>query len=75
MEGQGAADARRQAVTSGQVNHQRTPPKPACVGNTETNTETAQVLGLRESAASKRYTRALRSLQEILAGMPGGAEG
>jgi RNA polymerase sigma-70 factor (ECF subfamily) len=36
------------------------------------NAETAQVLGLRESAASKRYTRALLKLKEILTAMPGG---
>jgi RNA polymerase sigma-70 factor (ECF subfamily) len=39
------------------------------------NGETAQVLGLRESAASKRYTRALVRLKEMLKSMPGGAEG
>jgi RNA polymerase sigma-70 factor (ECF subfamily) len=38
------------------------------------NAEAAQVLGLRESAASKRYTRALLRLREILKGMPGGEE-
>jgi RNA polymerase sigma-70 factor (ECF subfamily) len=37
-----------------------------------TNTETARVLGLRESAASKRYLRALKRLKEILQAMPGG---
>src|SRR5205807_7054554 len=36
------------------------------------NTETAQVLGLATSAASKRYLRALKRLKEILASMPGG---
>ncbi len=36
------------------------------------NAEAAQVLGLEESAASKRYIRALKKLKEILAGMPGG---
>jgi RNA polymerase sigma-70 factor (ECF subfamily) len=36
------------------------------------NAETAQVLGLQESAASKRYIRALQKLKEILSGMPGG---
>jgi RNA polymerase sigma-70 factor (ECF subfamily) len=35
------------------------------------NAETAQVLGLQESAASKRYIRALQKLKGILAGMPG----
>jgi RNA polymerase sigma-70 factor (ECF subfamily) len=34
--------------------------------------ETAAVLGIQESATSKRYVRALRRLKEILAGMPGG---
>jgi RNA polymerase sigma-70 factor (ECF subfamily) len=36
-----------------------------------TNEETAQVLGLRKSAASNRYVRALKRLKEILAGLPG----
>ncbi|HMC64982.1 MAG TPA: sigma-70 family RNA polymerase sigma factor [Gemmataceae bacterium] len=36
------------------------------------NAETAKVLGLQESAASKRYVRALRRLKEILMNMPGG---
>lgn len=36
------------------------------------NTEAAQVLGLDESAASKRYTRAIRRLREALANLPGG---
>jgi len=36
------------------------------------NAEAAQVLGLRESAASKRYIRALKKLKEILSSMPGG---
>jgi RNA polymerase sigma-70 factor, ECF subfamily len=36
------------------------------------NAEAAQVLGLQESAASKRYIRALKKLKEILSGMPGG---
>jgi RNA polymerase sigma-70 factor (ECF subfamily) len=36
------------------------------------NAETAQVLGLQESAASKRYIRALKKLKEILSAMPGG---
>jgi RNA polymerase sigma-70 factor (ECF subfamily) len=39
------------------------------------NAETAQVLGLRESAASKRYVRALKKLKEILTSLPGGREG
>jgi RNA polymerase sigma-70 factor (ECF subfamily) len=37
-----------------------------------TNDETAQVLGLKPSAASKRYVRALERLKDILAAMPGG---
>lgn len=37
-----------------------------------TNAETAQVLGLDASAASKRYVRALQRLKEILSAMPGG---
>jgi RNA polymerase sigma-70 factor (ECF subfamily) len=40
-----------------------------------TNAETAQVLGLRESAASQRYARALLRLKDILVAQPGGAEG
>ncbi|MCI0456518.1 MAG: sigma-70 family RNA polymerase sigma factor [Gemmataceae bacterium] len=36
------------------------------------NAETAQVLGLQEAAASKRYVRALKRLKDILASMPGG---
>lgn len=36
------------------------------------NAETAKVLGLQESAASKRYVRALKRLKEILMNMPGG---
>jgi RNA polymerase sigma-70 factor (ECF subfamily) len=39
------------------------------------NAEVAQVLELRESAASKRYIRALRRLKEILKELPGGIEG
>jgi RNA polymerase sigma-70 factor (ECF subfamily) len=38
------------------------------------NAETAHVLGLRESAASKRYLRALQRLKNILQNMPGGLE-
>jgi len=34
--------------------------------------ETAEVLGMRESAVSKRYVRALDRLKGILASMPGG---
>ena len=37
-----------------------------------TSTETAQVLGIQERAAAKRYTRALERLREILSEMPGG---
>jgi RNA polymerase sigma-70 factor, ECF subfamily len=36
-----------------------------------TNGETARVLGLRESAASQRYARALLRLKEILTSLPG----
>jgi RNA polymerase sigma-70 factor (ECF subfamily) len=39
-----------------------------------TRAETAQVLGIAEEAAAKRYIRALKRLKEILAGMPGGLE-
>jgi RNA polymerase sigma-70 factor (ECF subfamily) len=37
-----------------------------------TNAETARELGLRESAASMRYARALLRLKDILAQLPGG---
>jgi RNA polymerase sigma-70 factor (ECF subfamily) len=37
-----------------------------------TSAEAAQVLGIQERAAAKRYTRALERLREILSGMPGG---
>ncbi len=37
--------------------------------------ETAQVLNISESAAAKRYVRALKRLQQALADMPGGLEG
>ena len=37
-------------------------------------TETAQVLGVSEDAAAKRYVRALKRLKEILVQMPGGQE-
>jgi RNA polymerase sigma-70 factor (ECF subfamily) len=40
-----------------------------------TNGEAAQALGLQESAASKRYIRALRKIKDILRTMPGGSEG
>jgi RNA polymerase sigma-70 factor (ECF subfamily) len=36
-----------------------------------TNAETAEVLGIRKSAASNRYIRALKRLKDILNGMPG----
>ena len=38
-----------------------------------TAAETARVLGIEESAAAKRYFRALKRLKVILAAMPGGA--
>jgi RNA polymerase sigma-70 factor (ECF subfamily) len=34
--------------------------------------ETAQLMGMRESAVSKRYVRALERLKQILASLPGG---
>ena len=37
--------------------------------------ETAQVLGIEDSAAAKRYLRALKRLKDTLATMPGGVEG
>jgi RNA polymerase sigma-70 factor (ECF subfamily) len=37
--------------------------------------ESAQVLGIERSAASKRYMRALRRLKSIIEAMPGGEEG
>jgi RNA polymerase sigma-70 factor (ECF subfamily) len=37
-----------------------------------TTPEVAQVLGIKEAAAGKRYLRALKRLKEILARMPGG---
>ena len=40
-----------------------------------TNVETAQVLGLQERTASKRYITALRRLKEALSGMQGFFEG
>jgi RNA polymerase sigma-70 factor, ECF subfamily len=39
-----------------------------------TNAEVARELRLQESAASKRYLRALHRLKEILASLPGGLE-
>jgi RNA polymerase sigma-70 factor (ECF subfamily) len=38
------------------------------------NADAAQVLGMTESAASKRYVRALQKLRDILNGLPGGWE-
>jgi RNA polymerase sigma-70 factor (ECF subfamily) len=35
------------------------------------NEETAQVLGIKKSAASNRYVRALKRLKDLLAGIPG----
>jgi RNA polymerase sigma-70 factor (ECF subfamily) len=40
-----------------------------------TSVEAAQVLGIQERAAAKRYLRALERLREILADMPGGLTG
>jgi RNA polymerase sigma-70 factor (ECF subfamily) len=40
-----------------------------------TRAEAAQVLGIEEAAAAKRYVRALKRLKEMLANMPGGLEG
>jgi RNA polymerase sigma-70 factor (ECF subfamily) len=40
-----------------------------------TAAEAAQVLDITESAAAKRYLRALKRLKEILALLPGGSEG
>ncbi|MHB1556564.1 MAG: sigma-70 family RNA polymerase sigma factor [Isosphaeraceae bacterium] len=40
-----------------------------------TSAEAARVLGIEESAAAKRYFRALRRLKDVLAAMPGGHEG
>ena len=37
--------------------------------------EAAQVLGISEAAAAKRYVRALKRLEELLAAFPGGLEG
>lgn len=39
-----------------------------------TRAETAQVLGIEEAAAAKRYIRALKRLKGVLADMPGGLE-
>ena len=40
-----------------------------------TRAEAAQVLGIAEEAAAKRYIRALKRLKEALSRMPGGLEG
>jgi RNA polymerase sigma-70 factor (ECF subfamily) len=40
-----------------------------------TGAETAKVLGIEESAAAKRYFRALKRMKEVLVAMPGGQEG
>jgi RNA polymerase sigma-70 factor (ECF subfamily) len=40
-----------------------------------TRAETAQVLGIGEAAAAKRYVRAMKRLTDVLADMPGGLEG
>src|SRR5687768_6530507 len=40
-----------------------------------TNAEAAQVLGIQERAAAKRYVRALDRLREVLSDMPGGLTG
>ena len=37
------------------------------------NAEAAQVMGIKEAAAGKRYIRALERLREILVNIPGGA--
>jgi RNA polymerase sigma-70 factor, ECF subfamily len=39
------------------------------------NAETAQVLGIKPSAAVNRYVRALKRLKDVFQGMPGGIEG
>jgi RNA polymerase sigma-70 factor (ECF subfamily) len=39
------------------------------------NAEAAQVLGIEERAAAKRYVRALKRLKDLLADMPGGLTG
>jgi RNA polymerase sigma-70 factor (ECF subfamily) len=39
------------------------------------NAETAQVLGIKPSAAVNRHVRALRRLKHVLQNMPGGIEG
>jgi len=37
--------------------------------------EAAQVLGISEAAAAKRYVRALKRIEALLAAMPSGLEG
>jgi RNA polymerase sigma-70 factor (ECF subfamily) len=39
------------------------------------NSETAQVLGIKPTAAGNRYVRALQRLKAVFEGMPGGIEG
>jgi RNA polymerase sigma-70 factor (ECF subfamily) len=39
------------------------------------NAETAQVLGIKPTAAVNRYVRALRRLKDVFLEMPGGIEG
>jgi RNA polymerase sigma-70 factor (ECF subfamily) len=39
------------------------------------NSEAAQVLGIKPSAAVNRYVRALKRLKDVFQGMPGGIEG
>jgi RNA polymerase sigma-70 factor, ECF subfamily len=39
------------------------------------NAETAQVLGIKPSAAVNRYVRAIKRLKDVFQGMPGGIEG
>jgi RNA polymerase sigma-70 factor (ECF subfamily) len=39
------------------------------------NAETAEVLGIKPSAAVNRYVRALKRLKDVFQGMPGGIEG
>ena len=48
----------------------RTAPRLARAGHRERG-NAAAALGLDKSAASKRYTRALQRLEEILAALPG----
>ena len=39
------------------------------------NAETAEVLGIRPTAAVNRYVRALKRLKDVFESMPGGIEG